>query len=103
MSLEGIDSCHWTGVTTQQPDIVSTQGAMCFETPTGEITPLVTCTGNGGVARLNYLYGDSSFSWSADLRFSNVYYFSGVITITNASTGTTIVGSIPINGWSEVQ
>ena len=60
-----------------------------------EIIPLATCTGNGGVARINAL-SDGGISWNVDPKWSTIYYFSGVITVTNAFLGT-VEDTIPVS------
>lgn len=58
----------------------------------GTIQPFVTCTGNGGVARINALTG--GLTWNVDPSFSTVYNFEGVITIINTFTGLPVAAEV---------
>lgn len=49
------------------------------------VKPLATCTGDGGVSRLDWMSSARQFTWSVNPRFSTVYTFSGVITITSSN------------------
>ncbi|WP_314000776.1 hypothetical protein [uncultured Paenibacillus sp.] len=62
----------------------------------GVVMPNATCTGSGGVSRIDWLADARNFAWSVDPRWSTIYNFSGQITITS---GGKIVDTIPVSCW----
>ncbi|MEQ6356496.1 hypothetical protein ABNX05_17885 [Lysinibacillus sp. M3] len=61
------------------------------------VQPFVTCTGNGGVAKIED-QGGGKIWWYVNPKFSTLYSFVGEILISN---GKKVVNTIPVSGMGQ--
>ncbi|WP_427180643.1 hypothetical protein [Paenibacillus sp. TC-CSREp1] len=69
-------------------DYVCVDDNAMFKAVNGEVTPLRTCSGDGGYARLDPAFGPGgAVRWEVNPRFSTVHFFTGTLVISRYING----------------